>query len=733
MMGEYTGSLRKHRGKDETVMKCWWLIINLKSDMCAATGGSDNGLIDSKTALEYGMPIIQAKRLKGCLLNEAKEMASNGFAKAETLDHLFGKIGSGNPGSLHLGDAHLYRVPGSIFESAKLQEDVVIDEYEQVLEEIQNHPSLNESLIEDVLTRSRTRTAIDRETKTAQSKTLRTMQVVPRGMVLKSRVELREPEIADEEKLLKHCVKALRHIGLGVTRGFGEISCSLEEIVSEDTKWNTVEKLIPSAELQSELNYEIRLNAPALFAGEAGMYEDCCEQIPGSALMGAFAGMYIKDWNLGSHAHQDETFRRIFLRDGVQFGYGFLKKEEKIFYPCPASVVQEKNRKSDDKKTVMNRIPIESETVRRKDIGNQVCIDIANRTLYLADVEKEVRMHHARPVDRGIGHALNDRFEPGAADMGQFFQYTALSKGQRFCGTLKGQPEDLSILLECVKKQGFRLSLGRSRTAEYGEAEIRCFANRNSQNEKPSKRWLLWLLTPMVLVSDWGRIELDLEYLKRQMKGLLRCEIEIKEKESILKSTRVAGYNSKWGLPMPQYAALSAGTVLSVEAGRELYAAELEGVRWGEMVGRGYGQIKTLPENLIKDDMRNYTVKEAACENVKREVKSSLITALLAEVKSDERIRKEMLEALPIEVPLPNMATISKLIRLLENGTVHTYEEMVEYVNQISGWEKKKSVLEFLKPCEKKPEEFIKAYLDSCKWRLRRGEGVNHDRSGQGK
>lgn len=717
----------------KAVMKCWWLIINLKSDMCAATGGSDNGLTDSKTALEYGMPIIQAKRLKGCLLNEAKEMASNGFAKVETMNHLFGKIGSGNPGSLHLGDAHLYCVPGSILEAAKLQEDVVIDEYEQLLEEIQNHPSLNENLIEEVLTRSRTRTAIDRETKTAQKKTLRTMQVVPRGMVLKSRVELREPEIADEVRLLNHCVKALRHIGMGITRGYGEISCSLREFVSEDTKWNNKENLIFSVAPQTELNYEICLKAPALFAGEAGMYEDCCGQIPGSALMGAFAGMYIKDRNLGSRAHQDETFRRIFLRDGVQFGYGFIKKGEKIFYPCPFSVVLEKNIKPGGEKIVMNRIPLESENVRRKDIGSQVCIDIPNHILYLADVEKEVRMHHARPVDRGIGHAQNDRFEPRVSDMGQFFQYTALSKGQRFCGTLKGKPEDLGILLESVKRQGFRLSLGRSKTAEYGEAEIRCFVNPNQQNERCSKRWILWLLTPMVLVSDYGKTDLELEYLKKQMISFLRCEIEVKERDSILKSTRVAGYNGKWGLPLPQYAALSAGTVLIIEADRELYAAELEGVRWGEMVGRGYGQIKTLPEDLIKDDMRNYTVKEAACGNMKREVKSSLTTALLAEVKNHERIRKEIWEALRTEVPLLNMATISKLIRLIEEGTVHTYEEMVEYVSRIRGWEKKETVLEFLKPCEKKSEEFIRAYLDNCKWRVRREEEASHDRSGKGK
>ena len=32
-------------------MKRWWLEITLKSDMCAASGDSENGLLDIKTAL----------------------------------------------------------------------------------------------------------------------------------------------------------------------------------------------------------------------------------------------------------------------------------------------------------------------------------------------------------------------------------------------------------------------------------------------------------------------------------------------------------------------------------------------------------------------------------------------------------------------------------------------------------------------------------------------------------
>lgn len=714
-------------------MKCWWLEITLKSDMCAATGGSDNGLVDNKTALEYGMPIIPAKRLKGCLLNEAKEMVSNHFADMKTLNHLFGKIGSGNPGSLYLEDAHLYRIPGSIFGAGKQQDDVVIEQYDPVLEDVLNHPALDENTIEEVLTRTRTRTAIDRETGTAQKKTLRTMQVVPRGMVFKSRLELRELETADEVKLLNHCVKALRHIGLGVTRGFGEVSCSLREAVPENMIGNDSETIVFPSKPQVELNYEVCLNAPALFAGEAGMYEDCSGQIPGAALMGAFAGMYIKDRNLGAHAHLDETFRRIFLRDRVQFGCGFLKTDGKIFYPCPAFVVQEKKMEPGGEKTIMNRLPLKKENVRRKDINSQVCLDMKNHRLFLADVEKEVRMHHARPVDRGVGHAENDRFEAGVTDGGQFFQYTALSKGQRFCGTIKGSPEDLAILLECAKRRGYRLALGRSRTAEYGDADIRCFADWKSQNAAPSKCWLLWFLTPVVPDGDYGETEPEPENLRKQMKALLGCEIEIKESESILKIAKVAGYNSKWRLPTPQYAALSAGSVLSIEAGRELYASELEGVRWGEMTGRGYGQIKALPEDLIKDDLGKYTVKEVTRGGMKECAENDLITALLMHMENSERIRREVWDALQTKAPLPNMATISKLIQLMEEGIAHTHEELIDYVERIKDSDKQDAARRFLEPCEEKSEEFIKAYLDNCKWKARQGKGVDHGRSEKGK
>ena len=112
-------------------MKCWWLEITLKSDLCAATGDSEQAVTNMKTALEHGLPIIPAKRLKGCLLNEGKEIVSNGFAAQSELADLFGRPGASHPARLHIGDAHIYRIPGFLLGKERADGDVVLENYEK--------------------------------------------------------------------------------------------------------------------------------------------------------------------------------------------------------------------------------------------------------------------------------------------------------------------------------------------------------------------------------------------------------------------------------------------------------------------------------------------------------------------------------------------------------------------------------------------------------------------------
>lgn len=727
-------------------MKRWWLEITLKSDLCAATGDSEQAVTNMKTALEHGLPIIPAKRLKGCLLNEGKEIVSNGFAAQSELADLFGRPGASHPARLQIGDAHIYRIPGFMLGKERADGDVVLENYEKELRELIRHPGLGEDLAERLLTRLRTRTAIDKKLKTAQKTTLRTMQVVPRGIVFRSLLELSDAQDQAEPQLLKWCVKALRHVGLGITRGYGEVSCTLTEYVPHEQDAAKDSEIPPVFPGENAMEYEIELQNPVLFSGSRGLYEDCCDYIPGSAIMGALAAMYIADHGLGADAHRDEVFSRIFLRDGVCFGNGFLKAaaggRDRTFYPAPAFLALEKRGEG----RLINRLNGDDEKKRRKELSGQTAFDWEDGKVYLADVEKEVRLHHQRPKDRGIGHAVNDLIQAGAVDMGQFFSYMCISGGQRFSGVIRGNAGDLQALAACLEKRSWTLRLGRSRTAEYGNARIRLFPAESGQQEARSGQWALWLLSPMVFVGESGQEEaseqdeynvcsdksgqgrtLEETHLKKQLENRLGCPVEIKD--AILKYTRIGGYNGKWNLPLPQYTALAPGSVICIEVEQKLCAAQLESEFWGDMTGRGNGQVKALSWDDVTNSMKN--CQKAAADGTSAVEKGDpaapgiLVLELEAYQEREKEQEAQRREAMNTPASLPSAVTIEQLIALMEEHEDYSYTELKEQIDHIRDEQKKNRAQEFLRPCEGKTHEFIYFYLLNSKWSARREAAGN--------
>ena len=93
-------------------MKRWNLKIELKSYFCTTDGENAPGLIHDKTALDHGIPYIPAKRIKGCLLEAAKEMADNDEIEQEMLPRIFGRPGQEQGEGIRLGDGYLCRIPG---------------------------------------------------------------------------------------------------------------------------------------------------------------------------------------------------------------------------------------------------------------------------------------------------------------------------------------------------------------------------------------------------------------------------------------------------------------------------------------------------------------------------------------------------------------------------------------------------------------------------------------------
>ena len=708
-------------------MREWNLRIELKSDFCTATGENAPGMISSKTALEYGIPKIPAKRIKGCLLESGRELADNGMIAGELLSRIFGCPGSLGGEGIRVGDGHLSLVPEYLFNQEK-KENFMICDYEQFLKNVKDCQDIEDSLLEDIFTRKRTRTALE-QTGTASAHSLRTVQVVPSGLVFCSRIEGSLSQ--EEEQALLLCAKGLRHMGIGITRGMGEVRCTLEEAALKETgikKESTALFQTIHPEQEVSLPYEIKLKLPIILEGNSG---EVADQIQGSAILGAFAGMYIKKYLLGANAHKDADFCRIFLRDGVQFGNAFLKKDGREYVPCPKAFAVLK-----DDRTVWFNTMKDEENRRRKNISEHICLK--DGCLYKAAPDKEIHFHHARPADRAIGHAQNDRAEDKKNAAGQFFQYMALSAEQVFTGTLRGKAGDIQRLVECLEENGYCLMLGKSRTAEYGSCEFHITkpsaVERKYGNSACGKDWLVWLISPFVSMSqESGLFETEAGPLMEEMSKALSCSIKLEH--SICSCTVLQGYNGRWRLPSAPNPALAPGSAFHIKTDRDVEAWEIEEKRWGMMTGKGCGQVKAMP---WKDCQRGIIV-EGENSNPDQtwkgdgpgEEDGGLLAAILEYQRRRFGWEEDAGKVLNIMdkqgQELPSSSDIVLLIQLLKerDGKPGTYKKIKEEVERIRGEEKKQRILTFIKPCEGESVEFIERYLEAAKWKARREE--NHE------
>lgn len=699
------------------MQKYLWISIKLHSDLCAATGDGVAGFIDMDTAQENGLPVIPAKRLKGCLVKEALEQRDNGLMEPETFTWLFGEKGAKTGGAFRIEDARLYRIPEKLLDCEV--EALTEEDYQTLQEEIKKQTELGEQEILELFTRLRTRTAIQEETQTARQGSLRTMRVVPKGITFRSRIIFCK-ELEDKHmKALSNCIKGVRHIGMGVTRGLGMVTCSVEQEKSEDNRLLAPEFLIRdcNSQEQVEQDFEIKLEEPIMLAGKKGLYEDCEDWITGSSVRGAFASMYLEDYKLGNQAEKDEDFSRIFLKEGVQFGFSFLKKGNRVFYPCPANLVKSKESGGPD--MIFDRFCEVNSDRRRKDIRSLIFIE--NGEVCLEKPEKEMRMHHARPKDRGIGHALGER-ESESGELGQFYQYVSLKKGQSFQGSLRGKASDIKRLLECLEKRSGYLYLGRSKTAEYGKARFMPKEYRKPGAETEEEKcdtWILELLTPMVLY-DW-------EKLRPDANPQLLCDL-LNEKEQIgaelenqiLKFTRTGGYNSHMRLPEAQMPALAAGTVLKIRTKLPVTRMWLEGRRFGMLTGSGYGMVKAIP---YKGQPAEYKIADNTDKEGKKTETTQLFKAIIKLSQSKLEMQEQRKEALNTPAEPLNSTGIEQLISMLPANNENVYESMINQLENMGNQKKAEQMKQFIEPCKDKGLEFIKMYLEKEKWRARGDAG----------
>ncbi|MFN3739313.1 MAG: RAMP superfamily CRISPR-associated protein [Thermodesulfovibrionales bacterium] len=194
--------------------------IQLLTPSLIGSGTGYGTIIDADIVFdEIGIPLIPAKRIKGCLRDSAIELltwfklAGIQLFDQKMIDIIFGKPGNIEPGSVYFSN-------------------LFIDEYEKIKtwaiflsQEVSG--LINKESIIDYFTELRQQTAIDEESGTAKKHSLRTIRVAKKGLIFKGDIEIHVSDAESAKRLLYYAAKNLRHLGTKRTRGFGYVRCRL--------------------------------------------------------------------------------------------------------------------------------------------------------------------------------------------------------------------------------------------------------------------------------------------------------------------------------------------------------------------------------------------------------------------------------------------------------------------------------------------------------------------------
>lgn len=489
------------------------LTIKLKSDTCIALGASSGRSIDSDVYTnEYGFPFIPSKRLKGVIKDACKEY--NLFINdILNIDKLFGTRDD-TEGTLKICNAELSEF---------------ISEKDDVISDIFSH-NINPKSVKRMYISKRTQTAIDAETGTAKESSLRTINVVNKGLVFISSIN----NVDDNDfEALKDAIKLVRHIGLNRNRGLGFVSCHLE-------KDNEIEEklMFPSCDFDY---LELRIHNVKPLLISSSLKNETLNYIMGSSIYGFFANEYAKKIGLGRN-EVDPTFTELFLRDKVIFTNAYISDDEfNEYVPVPRFIQKEKNKNAEGKNNYINLLSNKNHDDKKK-------ASLSNKYIKLLDLVDSSGLplndlHIIEPnIENNYHHSLDDK-----GIVNEFYSYESICANQNFVSRIYGDKELLKELFSKVDSK--TAYFGKSKNSQYGECVISIVGKKN-ENVKDGD--IIVFTSPCQLRNSEGELSLTIDEV------LKNGNIEAKNtKKYSLSYMTLGGYNMQWNLPKPQRTVIS--------------------------------------------------------------------------------------------------------------------------------------------------------------------------------
>ena len=606
-------------------MTSYGLEITLQSPLTSAAGEGRVGVVDRDVAFDnLGVPILLGRRLKGLWRDAYRDVVDTWQQcgqKAIPETQIFGESGRGNA-YIHVANA-------------ELKDATFLREWLSYLQHPKNRRILPEDVVQHYAS-VRAQTSIDRQTGAALENTLRLTRNLNSDLVFWAPVHFTQQPNDGVLTALILGAAALKHMGTARTRGLGKVSCrficNLTEqvlnsktlpsitVTSKDTETESVkesitEQLPDISENQAGtatssncetpiylLQYRLTLKEPVVIPVADGDPNAVMtrQDIPGSHLWGVAAWHYLRQAN---HSPADNTFRHAFLDGGLRFltAYPEAADTQQRLTPIPHSIRAFK--KSDTLIDFVEQSPGDRPTKRVDRRYARMDPEI----LYTQTVKTERNYHHARASkDRRIGRALGAEVPDGGA----LFTYEAIQAGQTFQGAVLGSEHDLNNLKTWLQNLK-TVSIGRSRSAQYGKAEFEWVDSGPQElcklaewdgfamQHAPTKRdghLIVTALSPMLTVNGCGYP--DARFPMEELATVLNVDSsKFSLSRSYTRTEIISGYHTHLRLPRQQWQAIATGSVFIFNISdvqehiTEDHLLQLEQKGLGLRKAEGYGRI----------------------------------------------------------------------------------------------------------------------------------------------
>ena len=486
------------------------LKITLRSDLVSGSGIGWGSVIDTDiTYDDFGFPYIPARRLRGLFKEALWELEQFGVKTVKSTA-LFGNEEE---------EGHFFKIYNAQLPFIEeLHKEVTI-------------LGLNSIDVLSYYTNVRYQTSIDMKSGVASEKSLRSIRAIKKGLTFYAELECEKQDL----QILKKCCALIKHMGTNRTRGFGEVTFTIEDYKKE----NNVQ--IDNMEDHQEYLVKLCLCNLTQLSVASTKGEQTCDYISGASILGYFANRYLKTHKA------DEHFYDLFVKGKVKFLNAYITDDEyHMSMPVRESLFKEKTGKTYFNKLIYET-NIKDATIIMKKVRDKY---IVNENILSPN--KEMTYHHRRPLDKSIGHSVsNEKLEDGG-----FYQLQVLSAKQHFVSYIQGRGQDLKLILKDCPSH---IQIGKSKATQYGNVEI-VKAEVTQYSPKvieEGQEVICTLLSPLVLLNRYLEADLTNDRL------LEACCIQNNDSaRSQVGYTEVGGYNAKWRLQKPTYHAFSKGTCI---------------------------------------------------------------------------------------------------------------------------------------------------------------------------